>query len=211
LIVNWVSVYLLLLLPLGNERNTPGTVKYCRIFWIDDSVILHGGIAMSNRFNADEIFKMAIELERQGVLFYSEASRIFDDPQLKNMLEGLASMEAEHERVFSSMRDRLVGQEFYSDVFDPDNLSVSYLQAMTHRVVFDTEYTFSGSETISEILKKGIEAEKNSIVFYAGIKNIVPEKLGRDKVEKIIQEEMEHVVILNDKLSLLESQVKGEA
>jgi rubrerythrin len=116
------------------------------------------GIAMSNRFNADEIFKMAIELERQGVRFYSKASKIFDDPQLKKMLGGLASMEAEHERVFSSMRDLFVGQEFFSDVFDPDNLAVSYLQAMTHGVVFDTEYTFSGSETIADILKKGYRA-----------------------------------------------------
>jgi hypothetical protein len=39
----------------------------------------------------------------------------------------------------------------------------------------------------------------------------VPEKLGKDKVGKIIQEEMKHVVLLGEKLSLLESQVKGES
>ena len=43
---------------------------------------------------------------------------------------------------------------------------------------------------MKQILKGAIEAEKDSIVFYLGMKNAVPENLGQDKIEAIIQEEM---------------------
>jgi rubrerythrin len=48
-----------------------------------------------------------------------------------------------------------------------------------------------------------IDAEKNSIVFYTGIKRAVPEALGKDILDQIITEEMKHIVMLADKLSTL--------
>jgi rubrerythrin len=158
---------------------------------------------MSNGFNADEIFEIALEFERQGVQFYTKASEMFEDPEIRSMLASLAAMEAEHEQVFSSMRARLVGHEGYSQVFDPDGTASSYLRAITGGEVFDVGTALIGSETLADILKMGIEAEKNSVVFYTGLKSVVPENLGRDKVEKIIEEEMNHIGILSDKLSSL--------
>ena len=45
-----------------------------------------------------------------------------------------------------------------------------------------------------EILKSAIEAEKDSIVFYLGMKEAIPQNLGRDRIEAIIKEEMEHIL-----------------
>ena len=45
--------------------------------------------------------------------------------------------------------------------------------------------------------------EKDSIVFYLGVRDAMPEELGRDKVQMIIREEMRHVAILSDKLVML--------
>lgn len=160
---------------------------------------------MLKGINAEEIFEMALGLEKQGVEFYTRASEIFDDPLIKNMLARLASMEADHERIFSAMRDRLVGDEFYSDGFDPELLAARYLRAMTAGAVFEPLAPLSGTETLADILKKGLEAEKNSIVFYTGLRGIVPEDLGRDKVDAIIEEEMKHIVLLSDRLSSLKS------
>jgi rubrerythrin len=55
-------------------------------------------------------------------------------------------------------------------------------------------------ETAEDILKLAIEVEKDSIVFYIGLKIFVPAKAGKDKVEEIIEEEMGHIVVLNQKL-----------
>ena len=182
-----------------------GIIEDCGAILVKGSAKLYGGVRMSEGFNASEIFEMALDFERQGVRFYNRASEMFEEPEIKSMLTSLAAMEAEHEQIFSSMRECLVGYKGYADVFDQDGIAASYLRAMTAGKVFDAMAPLTGSETLADILKKGIEAEKNSVVFYTGIRSVVPENLGRDKVDKIIEEEMSHIVILSDKLSSLKS------
>jgi rubrerythrin len=48
-----------------------------------------------------------------------------------------------------------------------------------------------------------VGAEMNSVVFYTGLKELVPSELARDRVETIIKEEMGHLVILKLKLAEL--------
>ena len=45
--------------------------------------------------------------------------------------------------------------------------------------------------------------EKESIVFYLGLRDLVPAKLGKDKVERILREEMSHVALLRGQLAAL--------
>jgi len=53
---------------------------------------------------------------------------------------------------------------------------------------------------MKEILKSAIEAEKDSIVFYLGMQEAVPENLGRARLNHIIKEEMGHIKLLSRKL-----------
>jgi rubrerythrin len=54
--------------------------------------------------------------------------------------------------------------------------------------------------TMKDILKAAIGAEKDSIVFYLGMKELVPAKLGKDKIDDIIKEEMSHIRLLSARL-----------
>ena len=54
----------------------------------------------------------------------------------------------------------------------------------------------TGKESKREILEIAVEAEKNSVVFYSGLKELVSVNAGRDKVEKIIREELGHLALL---------------
>jgi rubrerythrin len=63
--------------------------------------------------------------------------------------------------------------------------------------------TLTGKEKIEDILKIALKAEHNSVAFYSGLKELVPPKAGRDKVEAIIKEELGHIAILNEQLALL--------
>ena len=56
------------------------------------------------------------------------------------------------------------------------------------------------TSSIEEILKIAITAEKDSIVFYLGMKDVVPVNLGKEKLDRIIKEEMNHITILSKKL-----------
>ena len=58
---------------------------------------------MAMAFNADEIFEMAEEVERNGSKFYREAAARAADLQIKNMFLGLAAMEDGHLRIFHEM------------------------------------------------------------------------------------------------------------
>ncbi len=51
-----------------------------------------------------------------------------------------------------------------------------------------------------EILKSAIEAEKDAIVFYLGMKEAISQNFGRDRIEAIIKEEMGHIRLLSKEL-----------
>ena len=53
---------------------------------------------------------------------------------------------------------------------------------------------------MEDILKSAITAEKDSIVFYLGMKEAVSEDLGSDRIDNIIKEEMGHIKLLSKKL-----------
>jgi rubrerythrin len=154
---------------------------------------------MSYDFNADDIFEMAEQLERNGANFYRKAADGISDPASKEFLLKLAVMEDEHEKTFHSLRSTLAGEEKLSTIFDPQHEAVLYLRALADmRVFFEKKMT---GTSMKEILMSAIEAEKDSIVFYLGMKEAVPEKSGRNKIEAIIKEEMGHIRILSSQLS----------
>jgi rubrerythrin len=162
-------------------------------------------MTMGITFNAFEIFEMAEQIERNGVKFYRKAAKSISDRQTRQVLEELADMEVEHEKIFAEMRKQLSSEARTARVFDPENEMALYLQAMASGHVFDLRKDPSeqlkGTESIEDILKMAIEVEKDSIVFYLGLKDFVPVKAGKDKVEAIIEEEKKHIVVLNQRLS----------
>ncbi|MCK4753126.1 MAG: ferritin family protein [Planctomycetes bacterium] len=163
---------------------------------------------MAGTFNADEVFEMAEEIERNGIRFYHEASTKAADKEMKQMLQDMAVMEEGHLKTFEGMRRELSDEEKGGVVFDPYNEGAVYLQMMAglrgSEGKVSPSQKLSGNETIKEILEIAVDAEKESIVFYSGLKNMVPVTAGRDKVEAIIAEEMGHVNSLLEQLKKFE-------
>lgn len=153
-------------------------------------------------FTADDVFEMAVQLERNGAKFYRDAAQHTDNPEHKRLLERLAEMEVEHEKTFMNLRSKLSEKEKVSTVFDPQNESVLYLRSLADtKVFFEKKIDLS---SMKSVLKAAITAEKDSIVFYLGMKDMVPEKYGKDKMDKIIKEEMGHIRLLSVELVALE-------
>ncbi|MHC4524183.1 MAG: ferritin-like domain-containing protein, partial [Planctomycetota bacterium] len=101
----------------------------------------------------------------------------------------------------------LSAEEKESNIFDPDDEVAQYLQTMadfhgTEGKVSPTE-KLTGNESLADILKIALQAEKNSIAFYVGIKDMVSSKSGKAKVKAIIIEEMAHVSTIGGKLQTL--------
>lgn len=152
-------------------------------------------------FNADDMFEIAQRLERNGVEFYQKAAGAVKDPQARALLEDLARMEMDHEKAFTGMRSQLSSAEKAETVFDPQGEAFLYLKALADmRVFFEKTIDTSSMEAI---LKDAITAEKDSIVFYLGMRDAIPQDMGRSRLDDIIREEMGHIRLLSRELSAL--------
>ena len=159
---------------------------------------------MGVEFNAFEIFEIAEKIERNGVKFYCRAAELFDDSRTHNMFLQLAEWETTHEQVFADMRKQLSEQGPEMRTFKPENDVVFDAQSMAGLAVFgnkmDPSAELTGKESITDILKCAIEKEKDTIIFYTGLKDFVSAEAGKDKIADIIKEEMHHVRILKESL-----------
>ena len=152
-------------------------------------------------FNANDILQMAEQIERNGAAFYRECAGNVADSTAVELLEKLAAMEDDHEKTFASIRTELSAREKESTTFDPDGEAVLYLKALADtKVFFEKRIDTSDME---DILKSAITAEKDSIVFYLGMKELVPADLGTTRVDAIIKEEMAHIKLLSNELVAL--------
>ena len=164
---------------------------------------------MSIVFNADEIFEMAVDIEKNGVQFYKKAAKATTDSDAKKMFTDFSAMEVEHAKTFAQMRKELAQQDKEPMTYDPDDETALYLQSMAEAHGWegkaDAGVEFAGNETPEEIIGRALKAEEHSVAFYVGVKDIVFGKSGREKVETIIREEMQHIRALNSRLADLRS------
>lgn len=154
---------------------------------------------MANEFNASDIFDMAVKIEQNGAVFYRDAATMMTEKNHKAFFLELAKMEDEHEQTFLVMKQQLSEQDSQMTTFDPDNENVLYLKALADtRVFFDKPLP---QEDMTHILNSAIQTEKDSIAFYLGMKELVPDSLGKSKIDHIIKEEMSHIRIIAAKLA----------
>lgn len=158
---------------------------------------------MGISFDASEILEMAIEIERNGQKFYKKAAQIVKDSKTKQFMFDVADMEVQHEKTFRQMKETLSRKEI--KVFDPDNEASLYLQAMADGNVFDLKADLSSKltagQSIDEIFKLAIQAEKDSIIYYIGLEDYVEDETDKKKVDEIIEEERGHILALYQHLN----------
>ncbi len=148
-------------------------------------------------FNADEVFEMAIQTEENGAAFYRRAAELHSGQDDVALLLALAEAEDKHKKTFWEMRSTLAGIEKESGGHDPYDEAVLYLDAIADSSGGEgspkVADSLTGTETLRDILGTAIQLEKNSILFYVGLVDVVPERLGRKKVQDIINQEKAHL------------------
>jgi len=157
-------------------------------------------------FSADEVFEMAEQIERNGAKFYRKAVEGASSAQSRELLLDLAQKEDKHLAVVVELRSRLGQNAAVPTVFDPYGEAPLYLRAMADTHVFVNtpgEDLLSGQETAEQVLNLALGFEKDTITFFLGMKEIVPERLGKPEIDRLIKEEMNHVVILKRALAEL--------
>jgi len=157
---------------------------------------------MTRNYNIDEILAMAEEIEHNGAEYYERAAQMAEDEDKKTKLQKLAEMERNHEQIFAEMR---ASQPDERASFDPDGEASRYLGAIVDGNVFDYRAQPAADlagKSLVDIYRKAIDLEKDSIIFYLGIRELVPRELGNAQMDDIIREEMGHIVLLSDDLAV---------
>ena len=163
---------------------------------------------MTTVFNADEVFTIGIEIEKNGKKYYDTAAAITDDEDLKKFFLELAHWENIHVSTFEKLKSELKEGGNDETIFDPSNEMHLYLKAAADSHIFrktlDIEGIAKSCQNPLDILKTALQFEKDSVVLYSSMISMVPENLGKSKVQKMIDEELKHVSIIQTKINLLE-------
>jgi rubrerythrin len=154
---------------------------------------------MPIKFNIDEVLEMACQIERNGAKFYRDASGIVPADQGAGLLQKLAAQEDEHLETFQGMRKELSEKEQEETAYDPYDEAALYLKAMADSNVFDSK-ELRGNETLDDIFRLALQAEKDSVAFYVGLKEMVPNTDGKAKMSAVIREEMRHIRWIIDEM-----------
>lgn len=162
---------------------------------------------MTFQFNAELIFEIGVQIEKNGKAFYLEAAKNAADETSKALFTELADWESAHIALFQQLKADLPDVAGEDNLFDPDNELVSYLQAAADSHVFensaDIAYLVAQCGSAADVFDLALTFEKDSIVYYTTMKKVVPDYLGQEKIDRLIDEELKHISILNTKKKLL--------
>ena len=150
---------------------------------------------MCEKIDAVEVFRIGEKVERDGALFYQRAAQLFDEGDVKAEFIKLADWELGHERQFALMRERL-GREGY----EVKSTGGSEYRVLAGLNVFaigaDPAARLHAGITTEEVVKTAVCIERDTIVYYEGLKNFAMGDIVRDNLNVIISEEKQHVEIL---------------
>ncbi|UCD50696.1 MAG: ferritin family protein [Phycisphaerales bacterium] len=163
---------------------------------------------MDASMKGHEVLEIAEKIERNGARFYRRAAAMVQDTKVSAFLVQLAQWESQHVKVFREMKERSVKQKWEIGDIAPGHRGVPNARSLAGLAVFGLQPNpadeLTGQETRADVLRIAIEKEKDSIVYYTGLKDLIPSEKDRKLIEDIIQEEMKHVRILAQSLEQLE-------
>jgi rubrerythrin len=155
---------------------------------------------MSFYLNTDEIFQVGVQIEANGRAFYEAAAEGASDPGVRALCRELAAWETRHVELFENLRRALPESAREGQVFDPDSEESGYVKAAADGHVFvkntDVGALAAKCRTGRDILDLAIGFEKDSVVFYAAMKNLVPKEYAAQSIDALVDEELRHIAML---------------
>lgn len=148
---------------------------------------------MVNIFAGSEIVELGIQIEKNGRDFYNALVEQLKNQKAKETFKYLAGEEEKHIAVFQNILDSVHKYE------PPETYPGEYFAYMN---ALARDYVFTQKDKGREIAKNvkgdkeaislGIGFEKDSIIFYVGMKKVVPE-YDHKIVDKLITQEQDHL------------------
>jgi len=149
-----------------------------------------------NKYNITEVLEMAVQTEKLGFQFYtSMAEKFKQDAELVKLFTTLASKERNHEKTFSDLKNMVAKS-------GPE--PVEWQEVSNYMRAFVESEFFLGKgkalpsmdhlKTVKDAVRFAIGFEKETLLYFLGLRGIVKEK---EVVDEVINEEKSHIMWLS--------------
>lgn len=153
---------------------------------------------MGNIFSGSEIVELGVQIEKNGKDFYETLFLKSENQKTKYIFNFLMTEEEKHITVFKGILSQVEKYE------PPESYPGEYFAYMN---ALASEYVFTQKDKGKEIaqsiksdqeaIELGIGFEKDSIVFYEGMKKVIPD-FDLMIVDKLIEQEQHHLEMLSN-------------
>jgi rubrerythrin len=151
---------------------------------------------MDKQYNLAEIFDIAIQIEINGAGFYREVAAKQSIPAVKAFLLDLADQENGHEQLFRKMQNRFADNNDVDAL--NDEFAMLYMQTEASNYVFKSENmpVTTADMLLRDVLELAMERERDSILFFMGLKFLMRKSADKKVINKLIEEEQFHLATL---------------
>lgn len=153
---------------------------------------------MTNIFAGSDIVELGIEIEKNGRDFYYTLANQLKNQKAKDIFDYLAGEEEKHITAFQNILESVHKYE------PPESYPEEYLAYMN---ALASDHVFTKKDIGSQIAKNiisdkdavdlSIGFEKDSIIFFEGMKKMVPE-YDHKVIDELITQEQRHLRQLSD-------------
>jgi rubrerythrin len=160
---------------------------------------------MAAFFSGNEVLQVAVRIEENGFSFYETLMLNATRPDLKAAYDYLAGEEKVHKQVFLKLMEA-AGKDYAVESYPGEQ--AAYVKALADSVVFTPEKTKELASSMPDDMKAldtALGFEKDSIVFYSEVRNLVREQ-DRRFVDSVIDQEKHHIKRILDLKQMLQSE-----
>lgn len=148
-------------------------------------------------YTTEEIFEFAVHIEENGERFYRDAQLKVSDPGLRSLFEWLRQEEVKHRDWFLQCRDNLPPEK-------GDPILIEASRSILKDIIGDQTFSLeevdlSKIHTPEDLLAIAEEFEKDTVLFFELIKNLVHEPGTLKHLEEIIEEERGHIQMIKER------------
>ena len=158
---------------------------------------------MAEKLTARDIVRIALDVEQTGMESYQAMKAATKDPELAKLLEYLAADEGDHVGIFSRMFQEVELNP--ASMPDPSPEDLAYIDTVMKSVVFEGPQAgirrAREAKTPIEVLTLALQFERDAMLFWTKLFKLVREA-DRPLVQKLIQQEQEHVKEISAMLSM---------
>ncbi len=148
---------------------------------------------MARFFKAADAVQAAVDIEKKGEEFYAGLAKAAASQPLRELFIHLAGEEKKHELTFSALLSRLADTEL--PAWSTEDEYAMYVGALVDsHSLFDAAggARLAKGGSADEALRFAIAFEKDTLLFFMELKDLVPDA-HQPAVQALIEEERKHI------------------